>query len=224
MVPFNHLPAEIEVSAGSGCFLPPDGLWLAGVIWVIFTALLAEMGGRHLLRKVADGDERALKELYDLYAARIYAAACRLLGNVAEAEEIVQDSFLDIWNRAATFDDARGSVGAWIMSIGRNRAIDRLRARASRTRTLELVRHDGEAAPSTTPEHQLESAQNRRRVSAALDALSPDQRQVVELAYFQGLSQAEIASRTGDPLGTVKGRARAALEKLASQLAKGGVS
>lgn len=194
------------------------------MLYAILTAVLPDVRSRHALRKVAAGDERALEELYASHSARIYAAACRLLGSVAEAEEIVQDTFLDVWNRAATFDESRGGVSAWIMSIGRNRAIDRLRARATRTRTLDRVRQDADGVSTATPERQVESAQNRRRVSAALDILSPDQRQVVELAYFDGLSQSEIASRTGDPLGTVKGRARAALEKLASQLSKGGVS
>lgn len=188
----------------------------------LFAAFLPSARSSQLLRHIADGDERALEELYGLYAGRIYAAACRLLASPGEAEEIVQESFLDVWNRAATFDSRRGDPGAWVMSIGRNRAIDRLRARATRSRTLEAVRNDPASALQVDPENELAAAQARRRVSAALEVLSPEQRAVVELAYFDGLSQAEIATRTGDPLGTVKGRARAALEKLAAQLTKEG--
>lgn len=189
----------------------------------LFAAFLPDNRERTLLRRVAEGDPGALEKLYGLYASRIFSAACRLLGGVSEAEEIVQECFLDVWNRAATFDEGRGNVGAWITSIGRNRAIDRLRARATRMRTLDRAKHEGSPRPAT-PEHQLETAQTRERVSAALAQLPPEQRAVVELAYFDGLSQSEIADRTGDPLGTVKGRARAALEKLAAQLSKEGVA
>jgi RNA polymerase sigma-70 factor (ECF subfamily) len=187
---------------------------------MLLAALLPDHEGRRLLRRVAQGDERALKALYDQHAGRIFAAASRLLGNVGEAEEIVQETFFEVWRRAETFDAERGSPTSWILSIGRNRAIDRLRARATRSRALDEVRR-APAPAGTTPERDVEAQQTRQRIAAALDLLSPEQRMVVELAYFDGLSQSEIAARTGHPLGTIKGRARAALEKLAEHLGKG---
>jgi len=193
------------------------------MLGLLFSALLPDDEGRQLLRRVAAGDDRALEKLYRLHAARVFAAASRLLGNVSEAEEIVQETFLEIWNRADSFDGSRGQARPWITSIGRNRAIDRLRARGSRIRTLDQVKRD-DTVPPATPEHNVETAQSRKRVVDALDILPPEQRAVVELAYFDGLSQSEIASKTGDPLGTVKGRARAALEKLAEHLSKSGAA
>ena len=112
------------------------------------------------------------------------------------------------------FDATGGSAMGWIFTIARNRAVDRLRARATRRRTLEAVRHEA-PTPTVTPERQTESMQARRSVSRALEELSPEQRTVIEMAYYDGLSQSEIAARTGSPIGTVKGRTRAALEKLA---------
>ena len=148
----------------------------------------------------------------------MYSITSRLLGNREEAEEILQEAFFDLWSRASTFDATGGSAMGWIFTIARNRAVDRLRARATRRRTLEAVRHEA-PTPTVTPERQTESMQARRSVSRALAELSPEQRTVIEMAYYDGLSQSEIAARTGSPIGTVKGRTRAALEKLA-QLTK----
>ena len=185
---------------------------------MLLATLLPLADGNRLLERAAKGDERALRALYELYAGKVLAAARRLLGNLGEAEEVVQDTFIDVWNRAASFDGARGSAAAWITTIGRNRAIDRLRTRASNSRVVADLRH-GEPPPSSPlPDRQVERAQDRQRVARALEQLSPEQRTVVELAYFDGLSQSEIAERTGSPLGTIKGRARAALEKLSESL------
>jgi RNA polymerase sigma-70 factor (ECF subfamily) len=146
-----------------------------------------------------------------------------VLGNAAEAEEIVQETFLEAWRRADSYDVKRGTVATWLFAIGTSRAIDRLRARSTRQRTIDEIGRAGGDGPVmlATPEVQAEAAQARKRVADALDILPPEQRAVVELAYFDGLSQSEIAARTGHPLGTIKGRARAALEKLAEHLTKG---
>ena len=187
---------------------------------MLLATLLPFTDGRRLLERVARGDERALEALYNLHAGKVLATARRLLGTLGEAEEVVQDTFVDVWNRAASFDDARGSAATWILTIGRNRAIDRLRARASVQRAVaDLSRGEPPAAPAW-PDQQAEHAQDRSRIARALQQLSPEQRAVVELAYFDGLSQSEIAARTGHPLGTIKGRARAALEKLAQSLSE----
>ena len=188
---------------------------------MLFALLLPDHAGARLLGRIADGDELALRAAYDLYAGRVFASANRVLATVGEAEEVVQETFLEVWRRARSFDSSRGSAASWVLSIGRNRAIDRLRMRASRHRTLEELRRGEGPVETPTPEHQAEQSEIRKRMAAALDILPPDQRAVVELAYFDGLSQSEIAARTGHPLGTIKGRARAALEKLAEHLAKG---
>lgn len=186
-------------------------------------AFLSSLAGRddeRLLSRVADGDAHALKTLYERYAGRVLASARRLLDNQAEAEEVVQETFVDIWNRAGTFDRQRGTTSSWVMTIGRNRAIDHLRRRVARGRMDQGLRQAEAPEQVAQPEQQLSSAQDRKRVVAALEVLSPDQRTVVELAYFDGLSQSEIAERTGEPIGTIKGRARSALEKLAAHLSK----
>ena len=185
------------------------------MLWNILTGLSLPTDDVQLISRVAASDEHALRSLYERHASRMYAITCRLLGNREEAEEIVQESFLDIWKRASTFEPGAGSATGWIFTIARNRAVDRLRARATRRRTLEAVQ--GEApVPSVTPERQTESMEAREGVARALAELSPEQRTVIEMAYFDGLSQSEIATRTGSPIGTVKGRTRAALEKLAT--------
>lgn len=173
-----------------------------------------------LLARVADGDAAALRLLYDRYADRVYGAARRLLDSQSDAEEVVQETFVELWNRAAMFDRQRGAAAAWILTMGRNRAIDLVRRRGVRAKVAEEL---GRLAPATIaaePEAQLSAARDRARIALALAALPPEQRAVVELAYFDGLSQSEIAARTGEPLGTIKGRARLALEKLAAQLDK----
>lgn len=185
------------------------------VLWTILTSVVVPRDDAQLIMRVAGSDEHALRLLYERHAGRMYAITCRLLGNREEAEEIVQESFLDLWNRAATFEPGAGSAAGWIFTIARNRAVDRLRARATRRRTLEAVK-DEVPPPTVTPERQTESMEARKAVARALAALSPEQRTVIEMAYFDGLSQSEIATRTGSPIGTVKGRTRAALEKLAT--------
>lgn len=187
---------------------------------MLLATVLPFSDGRRLIERVAQGDERALRSLYDLYAGKVLATARRLMGNLGEAEEVVQDTFVDVWNRAASFDAARGSAASWILTIGRNRAIDRLRARASLQRAVTDLGSEPERAPIAAPDREVEHAENKRRIARALAQLSPEQRAVVELAYFDGLSQSEIAARTGHPLGTIKGRARAALEKLAESLSE----
>ena len=176
-------------------------------------------GDAALLEGIAACDQRALRALYERHAGRLLAASQRILGDAAEAEELVQETFLEVWNRARLFDRSRGSATGWVMTIGRNRAIDRLRARATRRRTVDTIR-DAEPERGPTPEHHLRAAQTKRTVDRALEALTPDQRAVIELAYYDGLSQAEIAVKLGSPLGTVKGRVRAALDRLAGRVSR----
>jgi len=162
---------------------------------------------------------QALRALYDLCSGRVMAIALRLLGDRAEAEDVVQETFLELWRRAADYDPSRATPTTWAVVIGRSRALDRLRARSSAARVATAQAAEPVSAdPGPQP---VEVREDQRRVREALSSLPPEQREVIELAYFEGLVQTEIAARTGQPLGTVKTRVRLAMEKL--QMALGGV-
>jgi RNA polymerase sigma-70 factor (ECF subfamily) len=178
-----------------------------------------------LLAAVANGDRAALRGLYDRLGGVALAVALRILSSRSEAEEVVQDCFVDVWTRARLFDPARGSARTWVVSIARNRAIDRLRSRGGQAKATDAARAEAAVSGASTGATPLETAerrQSRDRIQAALGELPAEQRLVLELGYFEGLSQSEIAERTGEPLGTIKSRVRAALEKLARLLGEGG--
>ncbi len=162
-----------------------------------------------LVRRVASGDERALSALYDRYAGLIYGSGVRYLGDRGLAEDLVQDVFTSVWRNAAAFDPARASFATWVYRITRNRATDLVRRRKARVRTVEgdPLLEPGEEDSSAELAHSFDLA-------SALARLSPVHREVLILAYFEGLSQSEISRRTGIPLGTVKSRTTAALRAL----------
>ena len=175
---------------------------------------------RALLQQVALGSSEAMRALYARCAGRAWGMVLRILGSRAEAEEVLQETFLEVWRRAREFDPSRGGVETWVTTIARTRAIDRKRALGTMARIAEDAAHQPppvSAAP-VDPSEAAVKGQEQAWVAAAMRELPPDQRKVVELAYFEGLSQREIAERTGDPLGTVKTRTRLALEKLAALL------
>jgi RNA polymerase sigma-70 factor (ECF subfamily) len=175
-----------------------------------------------LLARIAGGERAALRSLYDRLSGVTFAVALRILTSRPEAEEVVQDCFLDVWTRARLYDPARGSARTWVVSIARNRAIDRLRSRGGAAKATDAARAEAAlAVEGTTPLETAERRQARERIQAALAELPAEQRQVLELGYFEGLTQSEIAERVGEPLGTIKSRVRAALEKLARTLADG---
>ncbi len=175
---------------------------------------------RELLERVAQGDVTALRVLYDEHAPRAMAIATRVLRSLQDAEDVVQETFLDLWRRAAQFDPQRGGAVAWVVTIARSRAIDRLRALGTAGRAVEEATDGGELVPAAFPAPHLETERrrDRDRVGRALEALPAEQRRTIELAYFEGLSQTEIASRTGSPLGTVKMRVKLAIAKLTALL------
>ena len=176
---------------------------------------------RELLARVARGDVAALRALYDQHASRAITIAFRILRNREEAEDVVQETFLEVWRRSAQFDPGRGGAVAWVVTIARSRAIDRLRARTIAGRTIASASEDADGllpAPPPSPAAETERRRDERRVAAALDALPPAQRRTIELAYFEGLSQSEIAAKTASPLGTVKMRVKLAMAKLAELL------
>lgn len=166
---------------------------------------------RAALARVAAGQLEALEELYDTYRVMAYTIAFRITADAALAEDVVQEAFLGAWRNAGRYAQARGSVKTWLLAIVHHRAIDRLRRRRPTTELPE--REDAPPASLTLPDIWPEVAGNldREAISAALGALSSVQREAIELAYFGGLTQQEIASRTGAPLGTVKSRIRLGL-------------
>jgi RNA polymerase sigma-70 factor (ECF subfamily) len=172
------------------------------------------------IRRMQDGDARALEDLYDRHTPLLLALASRMLGRPADAEDVVQEIWVRAWSRADSFDPARGTVAAWLVTMTRSRAIDRLRARASRDRAERAPFVDPPASGDAPP-RDVEQRETAGQVRAALASLGPDQRQVLELAYFAGLTQSEIASRLGAPLGTVKSWTRQALTRLREAIPAG---
>ena len=172
-----------------------------------------------LLRRLVDRRPEALSELYDRFSPLLLAIARRILGSTADAEEILQETFLQAWNQAERYDSGRSSVSTWLVLIARSRALDRLRQRVSRDRVAAAVEAEPAApdASGRSDEHVL-IQERRKRVRSALAGLPVEQKQVMELAFFEGLSQTEIAERTETPLGTVKTRALLAMKKLRREL------
>lgn len=169
---------------------------------------------RALLAQVQRGDEQALAELYDRYSPLLYSVALRILRRPADAEDAVQDAWLQVWRLAASYDPARGALAAWLLTVVRTRALDRLRGLTTRGRAEARVEPEGHVAPIEDPAKRAGERQMGGRVREALAQLSDSQRQVLEIAYFEGLPQSEIAARVGAPLGTVKSWTRQGLQKL----------
>ena len=171
-----------------------------------------------LVSRLAAGELEAVSELYDRYAPQVYALARRILRNEGDAEEVVQDVFSQAWRTAARFEAARGSVIGWLLVIARTRAIDRLRARQSRPDTAAEAYPELMASSAPAPPDTLLSNEQAARVREALVALPETQRIPLELAYYEGLTQSEIAARLTEPLGTIKTRMRSALMTLRERL------
>jgi len=192
-----------------------------------------------LVASLVRGDTTALAELYDRHADAVYRAAFRRLGDRQLAEEVLQDTYVALWNRAELFDPAAGSLLAWLSTIARNRAVDRLRALGRRPaavplsavlpteegddqaveRALAAGTLLGAAPPPRDPEQVVEEGVLRDQIRGVLDVIPPNERQVLELAYYEELTQTEIADRLGWPLGTVKTRTRRALYRMREALA-----
>jgi RNA polymerase sigma-70 factor (ECF subfamily) len=188
----------------------------------LLLAVLAHTGAAEesLLRRMAAGDSMALRQLYERCSPTVLALALRILRNRGEAEDVVQEAFVEAWKRARSFDPRRGTAFSFVLAIARSRALDRLRSRGAEGRATQAFALE-EKKPVPLPIESAEQRQDRERIQGALASLPPEQRNVLELAYYEGLSQTEIAARTGDPLGTVKTRCRLALEKLAALLVDG---
>jgi RNA polymerase sigma-70 factor (ECF subfamily) len=184
----------------------------------ILLAIRAIQGDGDIVARLRSRDPQALADLYDRYGRLVYSLILRMVRDQATAEDLVQETFLRVWNRAQAVDSERGSVGPWLLAVARNRAIDYLRSAAGRQRNaLELDETDHPALYCDM-EPGILTSDRARRVKTAMEKLSPNHRTVMELAYFEGLSQSEMAERMGQPLGTVKTWVRTALKSLRDEL------
>jgi RNA polymerase sigma-70 factor (ECF subfamily) len=168
-----------------------------------------------LIARIVARDSAAVGELYDDHSRLLYGLILKIVKDRSEAEEILQEVFVQVWTRADTYNVQLGTPIAWLVRIARNRAIDRLRANSVRTRTVEATPLP---SPVETPEARAAMSEQKRAVARALEALPPDQRQLIECAYFAGLTQSELATRFGLPLGTVKTRVRTGMMTLRRDL------
>ncbi len=175
-----------------------------------------------LLPSVARGDTTAFESLYDRYSSTLYALLLRILSNPEDAQEVLQETFVKAWTNAKMFDAARGSEVAWLISIARSRGIDRLRSRKIRgdrenDAGREISIHSA-FVESTTGADKAVQSQEGSAVRSALSELPEAQRVALELAYFEGMSQSEIAAKLGEPLGTIKTRMQLGMKKLRERL------
>ena len=173
-----------------------------------------------LIRRMVDADETALGALYDRWVRSLYSLVLHLLKDPDEAEDVVEETFWQAWRKASSYEPSKGAVSTWLLTIGRRKALDRIRAKKrhkedpiGRDRTFADL-----PSPALDPSQDMEGSELREHVRAALKELPSEQREVLELGYFNGMSQTEIADATGQPLGTVKTRMRLAMQKLREPL------
>jgi RNA polymerase sigma-70 factor (ECF subfamily) len=170
-----------------------------------------------LLARVAKRERAALEQLYDRYSNIIYATAMKFLKEDADAQDVVQDVFIQIWDKAKLYDPAKGKPLTWALTLTRNRSIDRIRAIQRRTRLRDDFEKETVVDESEGVREALsgvDASEKSQILRDAVGRLSPEQRNVIELAFFSGFTQSEIADRLGEPLGTIKARARRGLMKL----------
>jgi len=162
-----------------------------------------------LVTAIRSGDQAAMAELYDRYSSIVYAVALRVLQDTGAAEDVLQDIFMQLWRNPGAFDASRGNMAAWLAVITRHRAIDALRRRRPENDIADIV-------VSVEPDMASDADRSRamEKVRSALERMGNDQRSVLEMAYFEGLTHNEIAEKTGEPLGTIKTRIRAGLISL----------
>lgn len=178
-----------------------------------------------MLAAAARGDQKAFSQLYDRLSGPLYSLALRMLGDAADAQDALQDVFLQIWRRAGAYDPAQSSVFSWAVLMTRSRVIDRLRARGRRLRVLVDPRDEGNETVASDASAGESAADNvnrndeTARVRSVLNQLPSDQREAIELAFFSDLTHHEIAQRLNQPLGTIKARIRRGLLRLKERIA-----
>ena len=184
----------------------------------ILLALRIAEGDADLVARLQKRDPQALAELYDRYGRIVYSLILRVVRDAGVAEDLVQETYLRVWNRVQGFESGKGSIGPWLLAVARNRAIDYLRSAVGRERNVLDIDDTVHPALASEIESGLLDSDRLRRVKLAMGKLTPQQRQAIELAYFEGLSQTEMAERMGQPLGTVKTWVRTALRSLRDEL------
>jgi len=192
-----------------------------GLAFGILQVLLRFKDDSELARRLKNRDPHAMSDLYDRYGRIAYSLIFRVVRDTGVAEDLVQETFLRVWNRVQSFDQERGALGPWIITVARNRAIDYLRSVDGRMSagSLDLDRAENPALFSNPTDSAL-TLDRARRLKSAFEKLNPNQRTVIELAYFEGLSQTEMAERMQQPLGTIKTWVRTALKALREELAE----
>lgn len=176
------------------------------------------------MQKVADGDERAFAELYDRFSAPLFSLMRQMLDDVQEAEDLLQDGFVNLWDKAANYDPGKGRAFSWAMMIFRHKAIDRIRARGRQTRLIEQAANEPTRWSGSAGPRSDDAADDQDRASLArnaLTALPSEQRRLIELAFLKGLTHQGIAEALGMPLGTVKTGIRRGLLRLREALKRG---
>lgn len=172
-----------------------------------------------LIERISERDQEALKDLYERYGGLLLALARRILNDANDAEEVLQEVFLQVWNQAGRYDHRRSSVSTWLVLITRSRSIDRLRSRQVDERTLaNLESENRDQHTSPVGVTSVWTNQRRDRLRRELQLLPPEQKRVLDLAFYRGMTQSEIAEATGIPLGTVKTRTLLAMRKLREAL------
>jgi RNA polymerase sigma-70 factor (ECF subfamily) len=173
---------------------------------------------KELVRAFLGRDPGAAGELYARFAPRVFGLGMVMLGNAAQAEDLVQDTFVKLWRTAGSYEPSRGSLDTWVLLIARSLAIDTIRRRVLEARVLTAQDHGGEVSSEPSPEAMAETHDMADRARQAMSSLSPGQRAALELAYFGGKTSAEVAELEGIPIGTAKTRIRTALVKLREAL------
>jgi|HubBroStandDraft_1064217.scaffolds.fasta_scaffold283006_1 RNA polymerase sigma-70 factor (ECF subfamily) len=180
----------------------------------------ARMDDEELMLKIAQGDRAAFGILYDRFSTPLYSLALRMLADEAEAQDMLQEVFFSIWNNAPSFRPERGTAFSWVVSQLRNRIIDRLRSKRRRGELTESYAADLEPSGSiaSSSAQNVEAGERAQKVRSALGQLGEDQREVLHLAFFEGLTQSEIAEKLEEPLGTIKARAARGMARLRATL------
>jgi RNA polymerase sigma-70 factor (ECF subfamily) len=201
------------------------GFLPAGLAFSMLQVSLRFKDDRELVRRLKARDPHVMGSIYDRYGRLVYSLIIRVVRNQGVAEDLVQETFLRVWNRAPSFDQERGSFGPWILTVARNRAIDYLRSVDGRITagSLELDRLESPRLFTDFEDHAL-SLDRARRLKDAFTKLAPNQRLVLELAYYEGLSQTEMAAKMKQPLGTVKTWVRSALKILRDELTEAAIA
>jgi RNA polymerase sigma-70 factor (ECF subfamily) len=173
-----------------------------------------------LLRRISGGDRSAFSSFYDQYSGLLFSIAVKVLNDSKEAEDVLQEVFMQIWNKADAYDPLLGKPASWAVTLTRNKAIDRIRASQRRSKLLEQATLEASALPDAAPSanEKLHGRENAEMIRSVVAALPPDQRHAIELAFFSGLTQDEISKTLQEPLGTIKARIRRGMLKLREKL------